>query len=196
MFALLKRSVRYKLTAVILATTLAALLVSSAALLSYDVRSYRDSVAADITTQARFLADANRATLQYDDPETARESLSPLTSRPDILAAAIYTADGELFASFETPGAGKPPPMAPIDSSENLGTRAVRFEGGVYELLYAVISENEEIGHVFLRASYDLGGCRSGSATGFAWRACSVPDTTSSSWTSRPTTSTSTASTS
>src|SRR5690606_26486426 len=114
--ALINRSVRFKLIAVILATTLAALLVASAALLSYDVRRYRQGVIADIRTQAAFLADANIVALQYADRELAQGSLSPLTIRPDILAGAIYTADGELFAAYETTDRGdlgKPPPEPP-----------------------------------------------------------------------------------
>jgi len=156
MFALLNRSVRFKVTAVILATTLAALLVASAALLSYDVRRYRASVIADIRTQAAFLADANKVTLQYDDPKLAQESLSPLTIRQDILAAAIYTADGELFAAYEGRGElGKPPPAL---DPRAVSDHRVSFAGGVTELAVPVIAENEEIGTVFLRASYDLGG--------------------------------------
>ena len=160
MFTLLNRSVRFKLIAVILATTLSALLVASAALLSYDVRRYRQGVITDIRTQAAFLADANTVALQYDDRKLAQESLSPLTIRPDILAAAIYTADGELFAAYEGSGRGdlgRPPPTSPHALRSELDS-PVRFEGGVTELLVPVISENEQIGAVFLRASYDLGG--------------------------------------
>src|SRR5690606_20678537 len=137
MLALLNRSVRFKLIAVILATTLAALLVASAALLSYDVRSYRQGVIADIRTQAAFLADANTVALQYDDRKLAQESLAPLTIRPDILAAAIYTAEGQLFASYEGRGRGelgRAPAEAPAEL-RGASRTPVRFEGGVTELL-------------------------------------------------------------
>ncbi len=160
MFSLINRSVRFKLVAVILATTLAALLVASAALLSYDIRRYRQSVIADIRTQAAFLADANTVALLYDDRELAEQSLSPLTIRPDILAGAIYSADGELFAAYERADRGdigKPPSEPPRELRSRSGS-VVRFEGGVTELLVPVIFENERIGMVFLRARYDLGG--------------------------------------
>ena len=160
MFSLINRSVRFKLIAVILATTLAALLVASAALLSYDIRRYRQSVIADIRTQAAFLADANTITLQFDDRELAQQSLSPLTIRPDILAGAIYTADGELFAAYETEDRGdigRPPSEPPLELRSRSGS-VVRFEGGVTELLVPVLFEDERIGMVFLRARYDLAG--------------------------------------
>src|SRR5690606_35407447 len=136
MFTLLNRSVRFKLIAVILATTLSALLVASAALLSYDVRRYRQGVITDVRTQAAFLADANTVALQYDDRKLAHESLSPLTIRPDFLAAAIYSADGELFAAYEGSGRGdlgRPPTTSPHALRSELDS-PVRFEGGVTEL--------------------------------------------------------------
>src|SRR5690606_25917802 len=94
------RSVRYKVLAVILATTLIALLVSAVALLSYEARNYREFLVADATTQADILARTTAPALQFDDPETAAENLTLLANRRGILAAAIYTATGEVFARW------------------------------------------------------------------------------------------------
>src|SRR5690606_20063853 len=50
------RSLRFRVVLVILATTLAALLVSTAALVLYEARSYRDAAVTDATTQADIIA--------------------------------------------------------------------------------------------------------------------------------------------
>src|SRR5690606_11307373 len=89
-----------KMMAVILATTLAALLVSTVALLTYEVRNYRDFLISDATTQADILARTSAPALQFNDPETAAENVSLLATRRGIDAAALYTADGNIFAKY------------------------------------------------------------------------------------------------
>ena len=55
MFRRFRRSVRFKLLALMLATTLVALVVAVAALVAYDTNDYYDRVVSDLTTQAEIL---------------------------------------------------------------------------------------------------------------------------------------------
>lgn len=150
MLGFLDRSVRYRLIAVIMATTLAALVVASAALLTYEVNNYRDFLVADATTQADIVALTTAPMVVFDDPEAAAENLAPLTTRANIRAAAIYTPDGELFAATDTDGELNYPPLP-----KPLGSR---FAGGELELFHPILYNNELIGIVFLSATYDLAG--------------------------------------
>ena len=150
MLRLVKRSVRYRLIAVIMATTVAALVVASAALLSYEVNHYRRFVVADATTQADIVALTTAPMLVFDDPEAAAENLAPLATRGNIRAAAIYTADGKLFAATASAeGVDYPPLPTPLAS---------RFAGGMLELFHPIVYNDEVIGAVFLQATYDLAG--------------------------------------
>ena len=96
------QSVRSKLMLVVLATTIAALVVAAIALVVYESRTYERSTADGLMTQAQILARSTAPALVFDDPVAARENLALLKLQPQILAAAVYTPGGRLFASYGT----------------------------------------------------------------------------------------------
>lgn len=149
MLAWLQRSVRYKVMAVILATTLAALLVSTIALLTYEVRNYRNFLQADATTQADIIGRTSTPALQFNDPEAAAATLALLETRRDIKAAAIYKANGDLFARFVRPGEASVP-------SVHGDVGGTRFGRGTFEYTHSIVENEELLGTVYLRANYDL----------------------------------------
>src|SRR5690606_10359568 len=97
-------SVQRKVMVIILITTFAALLVSVIGLMSYEVRAYRDFLINALTTQADILAVNSAPALAFNDPEAADANLALLANRTGIVAGAIYTIDGELFASYQQAG--------------------------------------------------------------------------------------------
>jgi signal transduction histidine kinase/ActR/RegA family two-component response regulator len=130
-----------------LATTLVALLVSTATLLTYEIETYRGFLVGDVNTQADILARVNAPALAFDDPETARNNLDLLSNRSGIRAAAIYTASGRLFATYSrTPGAVFPP----------LGQPGVHIDGRTLTLFHPIVQNDDVLGSVYLQASYDL----------------------------------------
>lgn len=144
------RSVRHKLFLVVLAATFAALIVAGTALMIYELRSYQERWVNDLTAQAEILGRASAAALAFDDPKSAREYLSLLRARPGILAAAIYSSKGRLFASYasaEAP-AGDFPKLPELDGS--------RIEGKELVLFRRIVENNEILGTVYLRARYEL----------------------------------------
>ena len=144
-------SLRRRITLVVMTTTAAALLLSATSLLIYELRSYRTAWAADLTTQADLIASASAAALTFDDARAAQEVLASLRLRPQIEAAAVYSATGKLFARYTAPGirAEVLPPMPSDDGA--------RFEGDRLELFQKVEQNNERVGTVYLTAHYDVG---------------------------------------
>ncbi len=110
--AFLRRSVRGKMLAVVLATTLTALLANAAALLYYNIDDYRRTRLADVRTQAEILGRASAAALASGSGAEAERDLAVLQARPDVVAAALYGRDGKLLAAYRrdpeaaVPGAG------------------------------------------------------------------------------------------
>ncbi|MEO8165931.1 MAG: CHASE sensor domain-containing protein, partial [Betaproteobacteria bacterium] len=104
MFSFLRKSVRIKLMSVVLATTLAALLAAATALVIYEMRSYKKTWINDLSTQAELLALISAPALAFDDPGAARQNLAQLKVRRAILGAAIYDANGEIFATYAQDG--------------------------------------------------------------------------------------------
>ncbi|MEO6185500.1 MAG: PAS domain-containing sensor histidine kinase, partial [Steroidobacteraceae bacterium] len=64
-------SVRGKLTAVLVLTTVAALLTMTVALLHRDLTDYRRSLEADLNTQAGILAQLTAPAIAFDDQRVA-----------------------------------------------------------------------------------------------------------------------------
>jgi signal transduction histidine kinase len=145
------RSLRTKLLAVIVVTTLVALAVALCAMIIYDLRLYRDKAIAELETQAELLGRASAPALQFDDPKAAQENAQLLRFRPEIEAAAIYDARGAIFAKYAANAGQERFPKLP----ESDGARA---EGRYLVLSKRIDDEGQILGTVYLRADYELYG--------------------------------------
>ncbi|MES2019618.1 MAG: ATP-binding protein [Pseudomonadota bacterium] len=143
------RSIRQKLLAVVLTTTLATLLLSIGALIAYDLRGYHQALLNDMSTQAELLGRMTSAALTFDDQRLATENLALLRIRPGVRAGAFYTAGGTLFATYLAPGEKHAFPSTP-------GSDGMRVEDQSLVLYKPVIENGETIGTVYLRAEYTL----------------------------------------
>ena len=142
--------VRSKLMLAMLATTLTALVVSGIALLVYDLRAYQQSWVNDLVTQADILGQASTAALAFDDPRTAEQNLALLKLRPQISAAAIYTAQGKLFATYKRDDVVDP------KFPEAQGASGHRIDAGELVVFQRLERGNELLGTVYVRARYEL----------------------------------------
>ncbi len=147
MLSAVRRSLRTKVVIIVLVTAFVALLVSTIVLLTYEVDNSRDALVTDATTQADILARINAPALAFDDPKTAVANLALLSNRPNIRAAAIYTADGGLFATYSrSPDTPFPP----------LGAPGAQIDSSTITLFHPVVQNDDVLGTVYLQASYDL----------------------------------------
>lgn len=145
----LTTSLRHKLLAVMLLTTLVSLVVALGSMITYDVRSYHQELVSDITAQAELLGRTSAPAMVFDDAKTATENLALLRSRPKVRAAAIYKANRKLFASYVS-GAHQAPPT--ITS----GVESVQIRDGSLTVLKRIVENGELIGTVYVRADYEL----------------------------------------
>ena len=141
-------SVRRKTMAIALATTVVALLINAVALLAYEVRTLRETYLADLQTQAEILGRASAAAIAFKDQKGAVEGLSMLRARPDIEIAALYTADGSLFASYPNKDSSDIPLTVGVPGAQVDGVRVSTF--------YPIIEQGEMLGSVYLRARTGL----------------------------------------
>ena len=100
-------SIRQKLFAGVLLTSLVALLISGASLFVYDLHSYRESSSTSLQVEAQMLGYGSTGALQFDDRAVAAQNLAFLKARPTIRAAAIFNPRGAVFASYTRPGVTK-----------------------------------------------------------------------------------------
>src|SRR5262249_8774943 len=148
MFPAITRSVSHKLTLVVLATAVAALLVTGVALVTYDLRAYREASINDLVTQADILGRVSATALAFNDVTAAREYLWLLNAKPKVAAAAIYNARGKLFATYARADASEAtfPPLPDLDGTW--------VEARTVVLFRRIVENNEILGTVYLKADY------------------------------------------
>jgi len=88
---LLNLSIRRKLILMTMLTSSMALFLSSASFLIYDLISFRHLLTQDLTTQAEIIGYNSAAALACKDGPAASATLSALTAKSDIVAAALYS---------------------------------------------------------------------------------------------------------
>jgi signal transduction histidine kinase/ActR/RegA family two-component response regulator len=143
-----------QLTRASLLTTFLVLLLCSAALLSYEYFTARNNWAAEMRTQADFIAHNSTASLVFNDPRAAQENLSLLHLQQRIHTAAIYDKDGRVFAFFRARG------QEPLPGAVNpaLLRAGELFSGSTLMMAYPIRHEDERVGTVYLEGSHDMMG--------------------------------------
>ena len=145
-----RSTMRGKLMGVVAITTTAALLISASATLLRDLSRFRESQAAELTTEADILAFTAGPALAFDDRSTAERTLAALRTRPAVLVAGLYDANGVLFARYVRAGATANRLLAPHDA------RGLRIIDDRMELTRDVLAQGERLGTLYLVATYDV----------------------------------------
>jgi signal transduction histidine kinase/HAMP domain-containing protein len=144
-------TIRGKLLFVVLVAASLALLITGVAMAIYELRDFRETWVNDLTAQADVLGLAAAPALQFQDPEVANDYLALLKAKPNVTGAAIYEANGALFASYSASGKAVTFPSLPeVDGHQ--------VHDGELILFKRIIANDEILGTVGLRASYDLSG--------------------------------------
>ncbi|MES2016880.1 MAG: ATP-binding protein [Pseudomonadota bacterium] len=142
-------TVRSKLILMAVSTTFVALLAASIAMLLYDLRTFQQYWVDDLGTQADIIASVTAPALAFNDAKTARQNLALLRVRPQILAGAVYSANGTRFASYAQAGSEVESPARP----ERPGYTISKGELTVF---HNIVDNGEVLGTVYLRARYGL----------------------------------------
>ncbi len=149
-FGTIRRSIRAKLTLMVVVTTFAALLFTAVVLVIYDLRTYQRSWVDDLVTQADLIGRASAPALSFDDPGSAEQNLALLRVRPRIAVGAIYTPSGRLFATYVRPG------VTDARLPAHPGSEGYRVEGNQIAVIRRIADADEVVGTIYLRADYEL----------------------------------------
>ena len=94
-------SVRRKQMLIIVLTSAIVVSLACAAFSAYDMMFFRHNMVQEMTTTAEMMGDNTAAALDFNDPSAATEVLDGLQAQPELIGAAIYTKEGELFAKYD-----------------------------------------------------------------------------------------------
>jgi len=140
------RTFKSKITLVVMATSSAALLLAILALLVDEYVSHRDDAARRLRIVARIVATQSSAAVLFKDGRAAEEILSSLRAEEELVAAAIYTIDGQLFVRYFRPDA-RPEDLPPRPERPGSG-----FRGGNFEMFEPILVDQKMVGTFYLKS--------------------------------------------
>ncbi|MBM9613017.1 response regulator [Desulfobulbus rhabdoformis] len=135
---------------VLLACTLALFLVMVSSFVG-QWTMVRQQTASEVQTLGRVIAGNCSAGVAFDDRATLRGIIGTLSAKPNIILARIYSAGGELLASYNR--AELLDKEHDDGSFEALSVNGFRYAGQRAELLEPILLEKETIGSLYLRVS-------------------------------------------
>ena len=109
-------SIGQKLQAIIMLTVGLALVLACCVLLGGEIGHLRNSMKTAAGILAEMIGENSTAALSFNDRIGAAELLQGLRAQPSITAACIYSADGQIFASYTRGGTARqfaPPEVPP-----------------------------------------------------------------------------------
>jgi len=143
-------SIRHKFFLIILFTSGASLLFTSAAVIIYDTDSYKQTMVDELAAHADIIAHNSASALAFDDRDSADETLAALRATGNVMAAYVLGEDGEIFGRYirdeRTPVAQSP--LIDDDGHQFFADRLV--------LRRPIVLEGELLGSVYIEG--DLNG--------------------------------------
>src|SRR5687767_5802325 len=139
-------SIRTRLTTLSLLVSSAALLLACSAFLVYEILTYPQAMVRNLQTHAQIISANATASILFQDPESAGQTLAALRAEPHIEFVAIETPDGRTFARYLRHGLKEPPPRQTMREGD------VHFEENRVSLRHAIVSEGNVVARLYLQS--------------------------------------------
>ncbi|HLP76055.1 MAG TPA: ATP-binding protein [Candidatus Paceibacterota bacterium] len=144
-----RASIKRKQVLIILLTSATTLLLACTAFFIYDISTFRGKMVERATSVAEMIGKNCAAAMDFNDARSAGETLSALRGEQNIVAAAVFKADGREFASYFRN------PEMPVTISPPVGLKPEHsFSRDMLVLSRPIVQQQETIGTIVL--SYDL----------------------------------------
>ncbi len=127
-----------------------ALLLASVAFLAYDQFTFRQTLVRNLSAQAQIIGANSVSALTFNDPQSAENTLSALSSFPEILGAGIYAADGHVFARYSRDPLSSPVNVATVRTNTD---EMVETRSDEVFLVRPIMFQGKKIGAVYIRSS-------------------------------------------
>ena len=127
-------SIRTKVTLLVGAAVVASLLISGVAWVLQQKATFRNNADTQLRGLSEILLGTIRPSLDFNDPDTARERLSALRANRGVRSATLYRKDGTVFAYFDR--FGRPAELFPtlLDGTTFEGDKVTYIEWIPYGL--------------------------------------------------------------
>lgn len=139
-------SIKGKLVLITMATSSLALLLASVGFVAYDLTSFRVRMSQDLITQADIIGSNSTAALAFKDERAVGETLAALRAKDEIVAAAVYLPEGQLFAYY----------ASPHRSAESLPARpeadGYRFDDQSLKVFHRIELQGQTMGTLYIES--------------------------------------------
>lgn len=141
-------SIKRKLTLIILATSMFALLVALLVFFGAEVLVTKRRLSSELSTLAKVVGLGSRAAIAFQDKEAAQRILNAVQASDNIVGAALYDKEGNIFATYKSHNFKNKIPQTPRQAS-------YKWTDNSIHLFQPVILDNEVIGTIFLESSLE-----------------------------------------
>ena len=131
--------IKWKLMTIIVFAATAVLMIAGMAFFAYELITFRQAMTERISVTAQIIGANNVGALSFNDAQFAEKTLATLNLEADIMAAALYKADGTLFVKYERE---KYKVIFPLRSEKD----KTSFENGQLVVFRQIVFDNETIG--------------------------------------------------
>jgi CheY-like chemotaxis protein/signal transduction histidine kinase len=153
-------SIRFKLTAIMVATSIIVLLLASAVYLITDVVGQRNDLVEDVSTVAEIIASGTGQDLVRKNHKAVETHLGSLKSDPHVISAFVVTAHDKIFASYirsnpdGNPEANEDWIQSVLKAHPQLLARGGnhRFSRDALDLTRKIVVDGETIGTLWIRS--------------------------------------------
>lgn len=139
-------SLKQKLIAIIMVTSVGALLLAAVVFMAWEWASIRRAMVRDVSTHADILANSCKAALAFEDAADANEVISAVQSIPSMEGAFVYTKQGRLFAAYRRTNTNVLPRYDQLPSK-------YLFHNGLLTYAKPITLDEEKIGTICLVSS-------------------------------------------
>jgi len=139
-------SIRHKLTLITVMTSVVVLLLACGAFLGYESFTFRRTMERDLSILGDVIANNSTAALTFDDASAARDALSALRAQQHVVAACMYRASGQPFATYRR-DAGE---GAQWPARADVAIAGMHREW--FDVMRPVMLDGERIGDVYIRS--------------------------------------------
>src|ERR1700730_4438098 len=141
-------SLRRKMTAIVMMTSLFALATAATGFVVYDHISFRDGLVNERALLADMVGATSVAALAFQDQVEGREILNCLRLEPHVMGAVVYDLQGEPFAIYTREGE---PAFAP----PRIASDRTIFQNGHLLVFRRIVLDGKTIGTVHIESDLD-----------------------------------------
>jgi PAS domain S-box-containing protein len=140
-----RSSIKQKLMLIIMITCSVGLLLASAAILFFEVASFKQMLQRNTQVIAQVIGMNSEPALRFKDKDAAKETLGSLKAEPYVIMASVYNESGQILATYYREGVAQqiPPPRKDDGFS---------FEKDTLNLFHTIRFDGDIIGTVFIQS--------------------------------------------